>query len=261
MKLFAHVILYTIVLCCFDDVIYCSPQSTAPSWSKFSFPNPQVDTEICSHHGNESWLCDPEKILTAEQAAEIEEVLEETQNLTTCDCHGCVNETDKKFIVTVAIVPKIYLLKSLRSVTEQDLETVSHEFADYLLAKYQYGKCGNDVVLFVSRDDRQFSVAIGSEAKKFLTSRSLLKIRSEISVHFQTGKVYEGVLAAVTIFKDVFLLQYEYSAKVSFVLMLIFVGIGTCAGLFVLTQFYNFHRQKVLAKPKHERIVCVWGFV
>ncbi|XP_077988066.1 uncharacterized protein LOC144442561 [Glandiceps talaboti] len=260
MKLYLYVVLHIIFSSFLGVPVHSSSQSTA--WTKFSFPDPQEDLDYCGNHGNKSWLCDPDNILSHQQAVDIEKVLVETQNLTSCDCRGCTNQTNVNFIVTVALVPKIYIYKSAKSiVTEQDLEAISHEFADYLLHRYQYGQCGNDVILFASRDDRQFSVAIGHEAQVFLTPRSLIKIRSEISEHFEKGNVYEGILAAVTIFKDVFLNQYEYSVTISFVLYLVFCGIGFFAALFVFTQMYNFYKLKVMEKPKHKRTVWIWGFV
>nr|XP_006814858.1 PREDICTED: uncharacterized protein LOC100376055 [Saccoglossus kowalevskii] len=149
---------------------------------------------------------------------------------------------------------------SSTKVTSRDLEIASHEFAEFMLEKWNFGQCGNDVVIFVSRDDNQFSLAIGKEARSILTARAVLKIRTEVNGYFHSGDIYTGLHQTVSIFQAVFLHQYEYHGTVSRKLFLIFIGIGVCLFLFLLSQTYHAYRERVMLKPKHERLVWLWGF-
>nr|XP_006813405.1 PREDICTED: uncharacterized protein LOC102802177 [Saccoglossus kowalevskii] len=135
-------------------------------WIKQMYPNPQTfdGSMECGRRGNISWICDPNGILTAEQADSIEMDLDEIRRLTACTCRACSSDEiilgDEEyygFTIGVALVAKIMpTMKPGDEQTDEDLTAEAQQWAEYLLHdSWKLGNCGNDAVVFISKEDNK----------------------------------------------------------------------------------------------------------
>ena len=57
-----------IFLITISTVYSCVINNTSPAvWRKEDYPNPQIDIDRCGRNCTESWICDPNSILSIDQ--------------------------------------------------------------------------------------------------------------------------------------------------------------------------------------------------
>ncbi|XP_070579360.1 uncharacterized protein [Ptychodera flava] len=173
-------------------------------WIKQLYPNPQtLDGSIhCGRGGNVSYICDPNGVLTMEEADLLEKDLEEIRRVTACICRPCLTgvETDSKeefsgFVIGIAIVNKmIPTLKIQEEQTEEDLQEEAKRWASFLLRDlWGLGHCGNDAVVFISAKDNKISTATGQLVGGILTTTILDSIHEQGQEYFADGDFYTGL--------------------------------------------------------------------
>ncbi|XP_071126041.1 uncharacterized protein [Mytilus edulis] len=165
----------------------CIPDSTnQASWSKEVFPNPQTDIGRCGRDCKTSWICDPGQILSSQRADELDSFINEIANSGKCECSQCSGQDG--FNISVALVPVI------NSVGFSDKETKAREFAEYLRKKtWNFQICGNNIVILVSRDDRQVYTDAGPLAYQSLTLDCIEEVYENVRPRFTEGHYYEGL--------------------------------------------------------------------
>ncbi|XP_077979488.1 uncharacterized protein LOC144434848 [Glandiceps talaboti] len=169
------------------------------------YVNPQtVEGSLqCGRSGNVSWICDPNGVLTVEEADTLENDLDEIRRLTACVCKRCTSNTipvpDGEgefagFIVGVALLKKmIPTLKTKKEQTQDDLQLEAKRWAAYLLDDWRLGDCGNDAILFVSVDDNAIYTATGETTGSILTVPVLTNIHKENKHYFDSEDYYTGL--------------------------------------------------------------------
>lgn len=168
----------------------CIPDSTnKASWSKEDFPNPQTDLGRCGRDCKASWICDPGHILSSQRADELDSFINEIANSGKsgkCQCSQCSGQDG--FNISVALVP------SINSAGLSDKETKAREFAEYLRKKsWNFQTCGNNIVILVSRDDRQVYTDAGPLAYQSLTLECIEEVYEAVRPKFTEGLYYEGL--------------------------------------------------------------------
>ncbi|CAC5369055.1 unnamed protein product [Mytilus coruscus] len=168
----------------------CIPDSTnKASWSKEDFPNPQTDLGRCGRDCKASWICDPGHILSSQRADELDSFINEIANSGKsgkCQCSQCSGQDG--FNISVALVP------SINSAGLSDKETKAREFAEYLRKKsWNFQTCGNNIVILVSRDDRQVRVI---NVPNFVPI-SLTTLENGNCNHIETTEGVVGVIVGI----------------------------------------------------------------
>ncbi|XP_041483240.1 uncharacterized protein LOC121430037 [Lytechinus variegatus] len=194
--------------------------------------NPRTDVKLCGRGGRPSWLCDPFYILSREQADELDFALEEIRSTTSCACtlEQACNVTDSGYTISIAILP--YLPS-----TRQDPVT-ARNYADFLRKKsWMFGKCEDDVVIVVAKQDKEVYASAGPAAALKLKLLIMEDIYSDTRQYFQDEDVFTGLKVMVESFRSV--LQDSYSISPDFpVWPIVQMGIGA---LFVLICFCSMY--------------------
>eukprot|EP00057_Strongylocentrotus_purpuratus_P015414 XP_011669888.1 PREDICTED: uncharacterized protein LOC105440947 [Strongylocentrotus purpuratus] len=194
--------------------------------------NPRTDVKLCGRGGRPSWLCDPFHILSREEADELDFALEEIRTTTPCSCEleQACNVTNNGFTVSIAILP--YLPS-----TRQDPVTAQN-YADYLRKNsWLFGKCGDDIVIVVSKQDKQVYASTGPKAALKLKSLITEDIYSDTRQYFEDEDVFTGLKLMVESFRAV--LQDSYSITPDFPLWpIVQMSIGA---MFVLVCFCSMY--------------------
>ncbi len=162
-------------------------------WRAEDFPDPQkMDDTRCDDiiRGRPSYVCDPDRVLTDYERFSLGEEAYDIRTSPDCDCGGCGTES---FQVFLAIVPKIANTMGF-SLVQNEVSQQTIDFADYLIETTygEYTSCGEIVVIFVSRDDRQVHVNVGQGAQRILPSGCADVIFNEASWDY--SDYYPGLL-------------------------------------------------------------------
>ncbi|XP_077863224.1 uncharacterized protein LOC144346238 [Saccoglossus kowalevskii] len=172
-------------------------------WLRVDYPNPQtrIGSLQCgrlSTTRNTSLICDPNGVLDKQQADSLDEFLDAIRELTPCVCPQCnTNHTMPRpgYVVAIAIVNKMdgeYTDQSCP--TEKERLQEAEQWADYLLESWKLGSCGNDIVIFVSREDAVISTSTGKKTSEVLFESHILHIRSSSEKYFKSEDYYDGLL-------------------------------------------------------------------
>ncbi|XP_071144041.1 uncharacterized protein [Mytilus edulis] len=125
----------------------CVPDTShKDSWRKEDFPNPQINIDKCGRNCKKSWICDPSHILSRQSGDELDELIERVSRSGTCSCSEC--SYPDGYNIAVALVPSMSYFGS-------DAKAAAQSFAYYLRVNWDFEECDNNVVIFVSRDDRK----------------------------------------------------------------------------------------------------------
>ncbi|XP_038050792.1 uncharacterized protein LOC119723947 [Patiria miniata] len=185
------------------------------SWAARTFPsdvypNPQEDLYRCGRRGRPSWVCDPDQVLSFNEAEDVNTALGNIRLETDCSCSNsalCSNHSSHGFSVAVAVM-------SFIPTTRAQLISAS-TYAKYLREhEWLYGNCQDDVVIVVSKHDKQVAASIGDTAAKKLTPRVLKDILSDTSDYFQNENFAAGLLEMIDRMRAAF--ENDYVVTPSF---------------------------------------------
>ncbi|CAC5367558.1 unnamed protein product [Mytilus coruscus] len=152
-------------------------------WEKEDFPNPQINIDLCGRHCKKSWICDPNKVLSSQQADELDSIIETVAESGKCSCKNCTS-TDG-YNIAVALVPSIKASKTSLK------DTAAMEFTQFIRVNWNFQKCDNDIVILLSKDDRKVYTEAGTTANKFLTDECIDEVHKNIESDLSDGKYYE----------------------------------------------------------------------
>ncbi|XP_071495934.1 uncharacterized protein [Diadema antillarum] len=195
--------------------------------------NPQIDVRLCGRGGRLSWICDPFSVLSRTDADKLDRTLEEIQSETQCACDAVeykCNTTSKGYTISIAILP--YLPHS-----RQDPVTAEN-YADYLRRYvWRFGKCGDDVVIVLSKREKQVYASVGPTAALKLKSLIVNDIYSDSRQFFDNGEFCTGLSYMLESFREAFEATYEVTPDFP-VWPVVQMAIGA---LFVLTCFCSMY--------------------
>ncbi|XP_022098006.1 uncharacterized protein LOC110983231 [Acanthaster planci] len=197
------------------------------------YPNPQKDLYRCGRRGRASWICDPDQVLSFHAAEDVNTALSNLRVETECSCHNaalCSNHTGHGYSVAVAVM-------SFLPTTRRQLITAT-SYAKYLREhEWLYGNCEDDVVIVVSKLEKQVAASVGDTAARKLTARVMADIFSDTSDNFQNGNFSEGLLEIIERMRAAF--RNDYVITPSFpVWTVVQMAMAT---LFVLICFFSMY--------------------
>ncbi|VDI11431.1 Hypothetical predicted protein, partial [Mytilus galloprovincialis] len=125
----------------------CVPDTShKDSWRKEDFPNPQINIDKCGRNCKKSWICDPSHILSRQSGDELDELMGKVSRSGTCSCSEC--SYPDGYNIAVALVPSMSYFGS-------DARAAAQSFAYYLRVNWDFEECDNNVVIFISRNDKK----------------------------------------------------------------------------------------------------------
>jgi hypothetical protein len=163
-------------------------------------------------------LCDPDQILAPEEADQLDRQIERVMNETKCPCsyESCSSRKYYKgFKVAVALIKRMpddqdVPFKSDTDKLTQNLDK-ARMYAYTLLNRWKFGKCGEDLVIFYSKDDNVLYTMTGSETEKKLKNELVGTIAMEARGKFGSNN-FEGLLNLITKYREVLSGNYQYTS-------------------------------------------------
>ncbi|XP_071948792.1 uncharacterized protein [Antedon mediterranea] len=159
---------YIIVLAETLILFFCQVQMSASikGWHQEQYPNIFTDPYQCGRpYGvNDTWICDPDGILTSNQDIMIDETLKDIQN-SSCLCDSGCGDDDVGLRIVVALVGWMTIDIDFIPKKEQ-----AYMFAKYLLIDWFHrDTCDNNVVIFYAYEHNQLAFAFGSDVWPLVT--------------------------------------------------------------------------------------------
>ena len=195
-------------------------------WEKNEFPNPARDVSSCGRRGVASWICDPDGILSFEQANKLEEMLTSVSKNTVS---GCSNDDRPGYQIGIALMRQMYVVPG------ETGERAIEKFAKHLHDSWGVGhECGDGAVFVLSAVDRLLYISTGSAAKSVLTNEQIGLIIGEIKWNLRHQRYDDAVEQAVKRMGEVFAgkrmtppgLDYGFIMFCLFILGFFIVGVS-----------------------------------
>ncbi|VDI11430.1 Hypothetical predicted protein [Mytilus galloprovincialis] len=173
----------------------CVPDAShRDSWRKEDFPNPQINIDKCGRNCKKSWICDPSHILSRSAGDELDELIERVSRSGKCSCSQC--SYPDGYNIAVAIVPSMSYSGSAKAAAQS--------FAYYLRVNWDFEECDNNVVIFVSRDDRKVYTESGPTAYKILTTECVEEVYNRVKPKLSEGWYSSALDEMIVQYKTIF---------------------------------------------------------
>ncbi|XP_078573329.1 uncharacterized protein LOC144860116 [Branchiostoma floridae x Branchiostoma japonicum] len=179
--------------------LFVSNAQDETGWDPADYPDPIRAPELCGRHNwSASFVCDPDGILTTDEANGLDVELITTVRDTPCPCEECPGKNDG-YNIAVA------LMKRMDSSGGSTPRVRAQGFAMYLRSvAWDYGRCNEGVVILVSTEDRQIYTATGATAREKLTDDIVDDIYGETREYFTAGMWADGLKEMATRYRKVF---------------------------------------------------------
>ncbi|VDI37547.1 Hypothetical predicted protein [Mytilus galloprovincialis] len=223
----------------------CATKSFVLTWDKEDYPNPQTNIkgDFCGRGCKSSWICDPGHIISTEQADALDKEIDSIRKTTSCMCMSC--EDEEGYIISIALVPSITYIPGMENAAAKN-------FTDYLRnVSWSYGDCGNDVVIFVSKELKMVQMSAGKMVNEMFGKECLLKIQTEAQVLIKQDKIVPGLHHLVSRFSHIFkskscdIPTQDSQINTALIVILITVGILFLICIFSVVLHRQGHCQRL----------------
>lgn len=167
----------------------------AAPWSPGTFPNPQKDLYQCGRRGVRSMICDPDGIMSYEDANVAEAVINKIGNGEKPFIRApCGDLGPRGYQVAIALMSKFEAAGGV------DAAATAKAFARALHDSWGVGEaaCQNGVLLLLSIGDRQSYISTGAGSVQVLPDDVALQILENMKPHLRGGEYGKAVIDAVT---------------------------------------------------------------
>jgi len=208
--------MYSWLLCCvLGALVSVSLQQDAvrESWSRSMYPNPRTQPSECGRYMRQSYLCDPNHLLSDDEAIQLDLVLEGVRNDTRCPCsnHACRTNPRTGYLIAVALMHHIEEEENYVDSGDSDVqEVIDHDLSKARLFAYtlerstwNFGECDEDVIILYSKQDNVLYTITGEtvERNRKLTAAHIGEISMMVLDKFTSGKVFEGLYTMINEYK------------------------------------------------------------
>lgn len=182
-------------------------------------PSPVLDPARC-RQATISFICNPDSVLTNEQANNLNRSVTDIYHSTLCPCSPEACGPDNYgYPIGIAVVKNMQPGASVRTVPATNGDggeaarldatlSSARTFANTLLASWQIGRCKESVLIFYSQDDNVYYTAVDSLASVKLTSDLVGEIASNARMSFATN-VSQGLMNLLKDYRAVFVGNYK----------------------------------------------------
>ncbi|CAH1783877.1 unnamed protein product [Owenia fusiformis] len=174
-------------------------------WTAAEFPNPQSDLDVhrCGRRGKKSWVCDPNGVVSYEQADKLDTIINDIRSRAGCVCGSCPPGRGR-YAVAVALVNKLNLQGE--TPTESNIQIAIENFAlDLRQNRWRFGYCQDGIVIVVSRQDRRVWTSVGATARRRLPNGCVRLIYDRVRGLFSDKQYYKGIKEMLEHYRNVLL--------------------------------------------------------
>ncbi|XP_033740593.1 uncharacterized protein LOC117327638 [Pecten maximus] len=176
-----------VYLACLVGVMAAVVQSQTV-WDVVSFPDPRYEPTRCGRHSEvtESWICDPNNIISSDDATAIDALLKMTERTTTCGCQSCRTDNNG-YVIMVALMPQMKRIindsNSMDSIL-QDARVYSY----YLSLYWDFTSCDQQVIILYDQHHDVVYTLTQRDARRTLTDSLVSAITLENRSFFDVNK-------------------------------------------------------------------------
>ncbi|XP_071949687.1 uncharacterized protein [Antedon mediterranea] len=193
-------------------------------------PNPQVNMYGCGRGGQKSLICDPSLVISVQDANQIDERLQELQKNTDCECVPR-NDTCRGYTISVYLTPEI--ASNIYGTTP-----TADDYANHLRKYWNFGKCGEDIVIVFVKDTLQRATSVGKIAARKITEEVISDVHRKTNDRFNNENSYtDGLLDMVDNYE--LAIKGNYNAAIIIPVWTIVQMLG--GALFVLCCFCSMY--------------------
>jgi hypothetical protein len=247
---FITLFFYKEVILVYPSVEDCenAKQNVSDPWKKEDFPNPLKDPEKCGRHKDkQTFICDPDNMLTKSEADQLDELIEQILSNTTCVCGkkacGEKNESHNGFSIAIAFVNRMHHNKEF--LTEADKLKLTQKFSLHLRSKsWDFGQCDNDAVIIINKEFKKAWTSTGDVFNEHLSDWCVNHIYKEKRHYLKDGNYSYALTQMIKSYKGV--LQGEITTCKEGVrpgTVIFFMAMGLFASC-ALIAFASFLRQR-----------------
>lgn len=169
-------------------------------WGVNDVPNPVLDPKACGR-GVSSAVCDPDHLLSREAADRMDGVIDAARKEYKIRCPATGKMHDIQ--IGVAVLNKMNSPGLCDDKNKGGCGRAAEEYATSIYDRWGLGdpQCGNGVLIFISKKDRQMYVKTGSSTQRRLTSERIIAMMDVMKGHLRQGRfdmaLEKGLLEAV----------------------------------------------------------------
>lgn len=187
-------------------------------WHRAIYPDPMNENDVdkCGRGGKKSFVCDPDCVLTVDQADYLDHVIRRITEGTECPCSNmyCTPENPGGYRIGVAIVYKMEKDENMLDLPSETSLDMGRLFAYTLEQRWEWGKCSEDIVIFYSQGDNVVYTITGTETVKKLKPSMVGEINMKWRAFFGPGvHVYKGLEGIIKDYRDVLMGNYTSGLK------------------------------------------------
>lgn len=138
---------------------------SSAQWRVTDFPHPVYQAKQCGRK-EASWICDPNGIISTQDADAIQQTVKETYDSTQCPCPECA-ANNQGYVIMVAVMPRMYRIVN-RSANVQDVLYDARVYSYYLSQFWNVTTCDTNTLLLYSKDDDITYVMTWRNARRLL---------------------------------------------------------------------------------------------
>ena len=171
-------------------ILFLLLSPTLGNWNKDNFPKLPGDLALCNRENRTmSVTCDPDKILTEEHANVIDSHIENLLLNSTSPC-----DPDKGYKLGVAIV------NNVQHDGQNTKEDTVKELAMSIHNSWGLGKekCNDGILLFLSINDREMFISVGSGTKNKLGYYEQQTVMSSMKIHLRYNDPANAILTGIS---------------------------------------------------------------
>ncbi|XP_048766134.1 uncharacterized protein LOC125673563 [Ostrea edulis] len=146
---------------------------SSAQWRVTDFPHPVYQSKQCGRK-EASWICDPNGIVSTEDADAIQEMVTDTYEATRCPCPECATN-NQGYVIMVAIMPRMYRIVN-RSALVQDVLYDARVYSYYLSTLWNVTTCDTNTLVLYSRDDDITYIMTWRNARALLDDNEVRRI-------------------------------------------------------------------------------------
>lgn len=184
-------------ICMGMDIIEMSSTATKSPTKEARYPNPLKQHSMC-YRRRPSFICDPDNLLSWNDAERLDFLLNNIRNTTPCLCPACPMESPSGISIG------IFLRENFTDEERSTKGFSSKELAKTLREEWKLGKCDDDIVIVVIAEEKRSAVSLGTTVLNVLPYQAAEEIAKRCDGHFKTNYIYfpQGLSAMVYSFHD-----------------------------------------------------------
>ncbi|OWF42713.1 uncharacterized protein LOC110460704 [Mizuhopecten yessoensis] len=192
--------------CVLGVLSVCVEVQSQTVWNVVSFPDPRYEPTRCGRHSEvtESWICDPNNIISSDDASAIDALLKMTERTTSCGCQKC--RTDNSgYVIMVALMPQMRRIINGSNTLESILQD-ARVYAYYLSLYWDFTSCDQQILILFDQHHDVVYTLTQRDARRTLTDKLVSEITLQNRRFFDVNEkasIAQGLTNMIQSYKDI----------------------------------------------------------